>query len=273
MEPSAPQQPAATGGAAANRPGRLPDVNAIGLAAPFRWLGGAWGDMAKAPLPCLLYGAALGLFSYWLVRSLYESNAAFWVLALTCGFVFVAPMLAMGLYEAGRMLEKGEKPTLPRMLFVGGAVRQDVAYLGLALLLIYLMWGRIAQLVYGLSTYRLHRTVADFIAFALNTGEGHNMLISGTIVGGIIAFFTYCLAVVSTPMLLDRNTNVFAAMATSFRAVTKNFIPMLLWALIIVALVALSAATWFAGFVVIFPLLGLASWRAYRDLVAERGAA
>ncbi|MBT9444187.1 MAG: DUF2189 domain-containing protein [Hyphomonadaceae bacterium] len=229
--------------------------------------------MAKAPLPCLLYGAALGLFSYWLVRSLYESNAAFWVLALTCGFVFVAPMLAMGLYEAGRMLEKGEKPTLPRMLFVGGAVRQDVAYLGLALLLIYLMWGRIAQLVYGLSTYRLHRTVADFIAFALNTGEGHNMLISGTIVGGIIAFFTYCLAVVSTPMLLDRNTNVFAAMATSFRAVTKNFIPMLLWALIIVALVALSAATWFAGFVVIFPLLGLASWRAYRDLVAERGAA
>lgn len=258
MEPTAPSY------------ARLPDVNAIGIDAPLRWLGGAWRDMQKALVPCLAYGAALALFSYWLVRSLYDSNAAFWVLALTCGFVFVAPMLAMGLYEAGRMIEKGEKPTLPGMAFVGAALRQDVAYLGLALLLIYLMWGRIAQLVYGLSTYRLHRTVADFIAFALHTKEGHNMLISGTIVGGIIAFFTYCLVVVSTPMLLDRNTNVFAAMATSFRAVTKNFLPMLLWALIIVGLVALAAATWFAGLVVIFPLLGLASWRAYRELVAER---
>lgn len=259
MEPSAPTY------------ARLPDVNAITLAAPFRWLGGAWGDMQKALLPCLAYGAALGLFSYWLVRSLYDSNAAFWVLALTCGFVFVAPMLAMGLYEAGRMIEKGQKPTLPGMVFVGSAVRQDVAYLGLALLLIYLMWGRIAQLVYGLSTYRLHRTVADFVAFALQTKEGHTMLISGAIVGGIIAFFTYCLVVIAAPMLLDRRANVFAAAATSFRAVSKNFLPMALWALVIVALVALAAATWFAGFVVIFPLLGLASWRAYRELVVEPG--
>jgi len=258
MEPTAPSH------------ARLPDVNAVGVAAPFRWLAGAWSDMQKALLPCLAYGAALALFSYWLARSLYETNAAFWVLALTCGFVFVAPMLAMGLYEAGRMIEKGERPTLPGMVFVGAALRQDVAYLGLALLLIYLMWGRIAQLVYGLSTYRLHRTVADFIAFALQTKEGHIMLIAGTLVGAIIAFFTYCLVVVSTPMLLDRSTSVFAAMATSFRAVTKNLAPMLLWALIIVALVALAAATWFAGFVVIFPLLGLASWRAYRELVAER---
>jgi uncharacterized membrane protein len=112
--------------------------------------------------------------------------------------------------------------------------------------------------------------VADFVNFALNTEEGHAMLISGTIVGGVIAFFTYSLVVISAPMLLDRSVNVFAAAATSFRAVAKNFMPLLLWALLIVLLVALSAATWFAGFVVIFPLLGLASWRAYRDLVAVR---
>lgn len=249
--------------------GRLPDVNVVSLAAPFAWLAGALGDMGKALAPCLFYGAALAMISYGLVHSLFEFNAAFWVLALTCGFVFVAPMLAMGLYEAGRMIGSGEKPKLPRMLFVGSAVRLDVAYLGLVLLLIYLLWGRIAQLVYGLSTYRLHRTVDDFIAFALNTREGHAMLVSGTIVGGIIAFFTFSLVVVAAPMLLDRESSVFAAMVTSLRAVARNFLPMLLWALIIVACVALSAATWFAGFIVIFPLLGLASWRAYRALVAQ----
>lgn len=249
--------------------GGLPSVNTISFAAPFQWLAGAWLDMGKALWPCLAYGLALSLFSVWLVGSLIASNAAFWVLALTCGFVFVAPILAMGLYEAGRRVELGQRPTLAQMLFVKGAVRQDVAYLGLALVMIYLLWGRIAQIVYGLSTYRLHHTVQEFIDFAFNTGEGHAMLISGSIVGGIIAFFTYALVVVAAPMLLDQNANVFSAVFTSLRATARNFAPMMLWALIIVALVLAAAATNFLGFVVIFPWLGLASWRAYRALVRE----
>ena len=140
--------------------------------------------------PSLFYGALLAAISFALAKALINSNAAFWALALSCGFVFVAPMLAMGLYEAGRALENNEKPTLLQMLFVRGALRQDVAYLGLALLLIYLLWGRIAQVVYGLSTFRLHTSVDAFIDFALHTSEGHALLITGTIIGGAIAFFT-----------------------------------------------------------------------------------
>lgn len=247
----------------------LPRVRSVGLDAPFRWLAEGWGDMMRVIGPSLFYGALLAAISFVLSKALINSNAAFWALSLSCGFVFVAPMLAMGLYEAGRALEAGEKPTLSQMLFVRGALRQDVAYLGLALLLIYLMWGRIAQIVYGLSTFRLHTSVNAFVDFALNTSEGHSMLIAGTIIGGVIAFFTYCLVVVSAPMLLDQRANVFAATFTSLRAVSQNFAPLLLWAFIITALLIASAATWFIALVVIFPWLGLASWRAYRDLVCE----
>jgi uncharacterized membrane protein len=249
--------------------GGLPAVATIDAGAPFRWLAGAWSDLFKAPLPFLAYGLALSLASIWFCYAIYVTNAAFWVLVLTCGFVFVAPMLAMGLYEAGRLLERGERPTLREMLFVRSALRQDVAYLGLALLLIYLLWGRIAQIVYGLSTYRLHRTVRDFIDFALGTSEGHSMLIAGTIVGGVMAFFTFCLVVVSAPMLLDSKASVFAATFTSLRAATTNFGPMLLWAFIIAALTLSTAVTGFLGLIVVFPWLGLASWRAYRDLAPQ----
>jgi uncharacterized membrane protein len=248
----------------------VPGVKAVGFDAPFRWLAGGWSDMGRIGFASLLYGAIVAGLSFALLTALIASNAAFWVLTLTCGFVFVAPMLAMGLYEAGRSLEAGQTPTLAQMLFVRAAVRQDVFYLGLALVLIYLLWGRIAQVVYGLSTYRLHRTVDEFVSFALNTPEGHTMLISGAIVGGVIAFFTYCLVVVSAPMLLDTRTNMFAATFTSLRASAKNFGPLLLWAFIIAALLLASAATRFLALVIIFPWLGLASWRAYRDLVAER---
>ncbi|WP_204377280.1 DUF2189 domain-containing protein [Methyloceanibacter superfactus] len=211
----------------------------------------------------------MALLSFLLCYALVVSNAAFWVLALTVGFVFIAPMLAMGLYEAGRLIERGEKPTLGRMLYVRPALRQDIAYLGLALVLIYLFWGRIAQIVYGLSTYHLHRTVNDFVTFATSTSDGQSMLLTGSIVGGVIAFFTYCLVVVSAPMLLDQKTNVFAAVATSVRAVIENFWPMVLWAAILGVLTLATAATGFLGLVIVFPWLGLASWHAYRELVPE----
>ena len=229
--------------------------------------GVAGRDLFRAPGPCLAYGLALALISFGLSYAIVVSNGAFWALALTIGFVFVAPMLAMGLYEAGRLIEACEKPTLARMIYVRAAVRQDVFYLGLALALIYLLWGRIAQIVYGLSTYQLHTTVAEFVDYATGTPDGLNMLLVGSIVGAIFAFVTYCLVVVSAPMLLDQRSNIFLATVTSVRAVFANFGPMLLWAVIIAALVLISAATGFLAFIVIFPWLGLATWRAYRDLV------
>ncbi|MEZ6023721.1 MAG: DUF2189 domain-containing protein [Hyphomonadaceae bacterium] len=245
-------------------------MNAISFGAPFRWLALGWRDFMAALLPCLVYGVGVALISFLLWRLLIDSNLGFWALSLSCGFVFIAPMLAMGLYEAGRQLGEGERPRLTQMLVVRAALRPDVFYLGLALVLIYLMWGRIAQIVYGLSTYRLHHTLEEFADFAVNTGEGHTMLISGTIVGGAMAFFTFALTVITAPMLLDQKTNVFEAMFTSLRAVAANFLPLLLWAALITLLLLASAATSWLALAVIFPWLGLASWRAYRDIVTER---
>ncbi len=253
--------------------GDLPAVREIGLGAPFGWLAGAWGDMMRALVPCLFLGLAMAAVSAGMVALLVVTNASFLALVLTCGFVFVAPMLAMGLYEAGRLLERGETPTLKQMVFVRRAASQDLAYLGLFLLLIYLLWGRIAQLVYGLSTWQLHDTVEAFVSFALTTSDGQSMLMTGTLVGGVFALFAYTSVVVAAPMLLDRQTNVFAATVTSFTAVAANPGPMLVWAAMIAGLLILSAATGFIALTVVFPLLGLASWRAYRALVVAPQAA
>lgn len=252
--------------------GGFSSIRTVSADAPFRWLAAGWRDFGAAPFSFMFYGLALGLVSLALCWGIVVTNGAFWVLALTCGFVFLAPMLAMGLYEAGRTIESGGKPSLGQMLFVRDALRQDIAYLGLALLLIYFLWSRFAQIVYGLSTWRLHRTVREFVAFAIGTPEGHAMLIGGSIVGGVMAFFTFCLVVVSAPMLLDLRANVFEAVATSFGAVAQNFAPLVLWAVFIVGFVLIAAATGFLAFTVIFPWLGLASWRAYRDLVEVRAA-
>lgn len=251
----------------------LPPIRTIGLSAPFGWLAGGWSDLMKAPLPLLLYGVAVAAASIALCYGVYVTNGAFWVLALTAGFVIIAPVLAMGPYEAGRRIGLGERPGLGPLLFVRSAFRQDVAYLSLLLVLIYFLWGRIAQIVYGLSTFQAHPDMDSLIAFAIASREGHTMLLTGGVVGGAVAFITYALVVVSAPMLLDPAANVFAAVATSVRAVNANFFPLLLWAVIITLLLLISAATGFLALVIVFPWLGLASWRACQALVGTGPAA
>jgi len=251
----------------------LPAIRTIGPAAPFGWLAGGWSDLWKAPGPLLFYGLAVAAASFALCYGVYATNGAFWVLVLTAGFVIIAPILAMGPYEAGRRLARGERPGLGQILFVRAAFRQDVAYLSLLLVLIYFLWGRVAQIVYGLSTFQVHRDAASLVDFALGSREGHGMLMVGAVTGGALAFMTYALVVVSAPMLLNPNANVFAAVATSVRAVNAQFLPLLLWAVVITVLLLASAATGFAALVVVFPWLGLASWRACQALVAAEDGA
>jgi len=248
----------------------LPAIRTISLSAPFGWLAGGWRDLTKAPASLLLYGLGVAGVSFALCYGVYATSGAFWVMVLTIGFVMVAPLLAMGPYEAGRRIELGERPGLGQILFVRSAFRQDVAYLSLLIVLIYFLWGRIAQIVYGLSTYQIHRDVDSLVAFAIGSSEGRTMLLTGTVTGGVLAIVAFALVVVSAPMLLNPHANVFAAVATSVRAVNANFFPLLLWAVIITALLLLSAATGFLALIVIFPWLGLASWRAYRSLVDDR---
>jgi uncharacterized membrane protein len=248
----------------------LPAIRTISLSAPFGWLAEGWRDLTKAPASLLPYGLGVAGVSFAVCYGIYATSGAFWVIVLTIGFVMIAPILAMGPYEAGRRIELGERPGLGQILFVRSAFRQDVAYLSLLLVMLYFLWGRIAQIVYGLSTYQIHRDVDSLVAFAVGSSEGRSMMLTGTVTGGVLAFVTFALVVVSAPMLLNPHANVFAAVATSVRAVNANYFPQLLWAEIITALLLQSAATGFLALIVIFPWLGLASWRAYRSLVEER---
>lgn len=250
-----------------SEPFRLPDVATISISAPLKWIAGAWQDYLRAPLPFIIYGIALSALSAMIAWALVFSGAFAWVFVLAGGFFLVAPILAMGLYEGGRMLEDGHTPGLTDIVFVRSAVKLDIAYLGLALFLIYLFWTRIAQIVYALSTPVMHKAPAEFLTFMLTTPEGLTMTLTGSIIGGVVAFMAFALAVVSAPMMLGGKTDVFIATITSVRCVTKNFVPMLFWAVLIAVLTAIGIATAFFGLIIVFPLIGLATWRAYRELV------
>ena len=88
----------------------------------------------------------------------------------------------------------------------------------------------------------------------------------GTAVGAIFASVAFGISAIAVPMLLDRKVDVITTVSASVRAVNLNRPAMILWAVLIAGLIAMGFAALFAGLAIAFPLIGYATWHAYREL-------
>jgi uncharacterized membrane protein len=236
------------------------------LDAPWRWLGAGLRDLARAPHLSLGYGILViggGAGIVWLLwRSGYAS-----VIPVAFGlFAIFGPLLAVGLYEMSRRIEAGEPPRLFPVKFAGPRSPLQLAFIGFFLMFAALVWVRVAMLLYALFTNGNYMPLDDFLGFAISTAPGLSMIAVGAVVGGIIAFAIYLLTVVSVPMLMNERTDAFTAVAVGLKAWKKSPGAMLLWAWLIAVITAAGVAAFFVGLAVAFPLLGHATWHAYRDI-------
>ena len=68
-------------------------------------------------------------------------------------------------------------------------------------------------------------------------------------------------------MLLDRRVDLTEAVTTSAVAVILNAKTMALWAALVVLFTAAGLATAYVGLALTLPLIGHASWHAYRAVI------
>ena len=224
--------------------------------APWRWLGKGWADCRRAPGLSLLFGVIIALVSlgvsvlaWWLGR--------FALLAtLLSGFVFIAPLLAVGLYCVSRQLEAGKTPRLRDSFDLARRVVGQAGVFAIAQFVILLLWSRAGMMVSALVTIEPGntRTLVEF-------------LLVGSAIGSVFATFTYATAVLSLPMIADRDVDMITACISSVNAVLRNKFTLGCWALVLALLTALGFATAFVGLVVIMPWLAYACWHAYRDVL------
>jgi len=245
-------------------------VRKVGGEAPWDWLTAGWYDLWRAPTVGFAYGAVFAAVSFILVYGLFLSGLGALILPLTGGFLLVGPLLAVGLYDVSRRLEADETITVRSVVFAGLNARGQLAFLGVLLLIIYFFWVQLAFLLLMLFMGTKPVPPAhEFIPALLFTKEGLGLLVVGTATGAILAAIVFALSAISVPMLYHRKIDVITGIATSVRAVLKNPAPMALWGVIIVALVAFGIATQFIGLILTLPLLGHATWHAYRDVIAD----
>ncbi|MEM8744523.1 MAG: DUF2189 domain-containing protein, partial [Pseudomonadota bacterium] len=173
----------------------------------------------------------------------------------------------VGLYETSRRLEEGKPVKLSDMVRFGIRSPGQLAFMGVFLMIIYFIWMDLAFLLFMLFLGPKSFQLDAIVPTLLFTPNGLGLLIVGTLVGAVLALLVFAVTAVSIPLLMRRKVDAVTAAVTSFQAVALNPAPMLLWGVLIVAMMAVAFATLFVGMIIIFPLIGHATWHAYRSLV------
>jgi uncharacterized membrane protein len=238
----------------------------------FEWLGAGWEDLKTNPLPSLVYGLIVFAVSLLVVWTLFRFQLDYILFPALSGFMVIGPLVATGLYEKSRRLEEGRATTLSEMLFVRAESGYQGFFLGIIMVGLLLLWMRAAVILYALYFGLTPFPGFDHITGMLfTTVTGWSLIIVGSLVGGLFAAFAFAVSVFAVPMLLEEDIDALTAMGISLALVWNNLAVMIAWGAIVAALFALSVVTGFAGLILIFPLLGHATWHAYRAIRTSRG--
>jgi uncharacterized membrane protein len=242
----------------------------VNNSAPFDWVKKGIHDVKTAPLPSLLYGLLFALIG--LLLLFLASNNPIWSASIISAFFLVGPFLAVGLYHISQQIEAGDKPCLLDSLSAIGKNAKQLGLFVVVLGFIIMIWMRIAALVAGIYFDNID-LIAKGWSVLLDSSQSVEFLLFFTVFGFLIANLAYSISVVAIPMIIHRQVDVLTAIITSLRAVIKNPIPLLIWAILIVVFIHLGFFALFIGVAVSFPIIGHASWHAYRDLVIDNKVA
>jgi uncharacterized membrane protein len=253
----------------------LPRARSITLLQPLQWLALGWRDMARCGWVSFAHALVMALLG-WAILLL--AHDKFWLLAgAFSGFLVIAPVLATSLYALSRALERGEKANLTLVLRVWTSWQQSHAnkwgndywalvQFGSLLALAALGWMLTSAAFVTLFTPTPVNSPLEFVRHVMLANEGFVFeLWLG--LGGLLAAPMFASSAVAIPLLLDRRLTLLQAVLTSWRTVLENPAPMAFWAFVIMGFTLLGFASLLVGLIVIMPMLGHASWHAYRDLV------
>lgn len=242
----------------------------FGPSRPFIWLKKGLQDTLTNPSSSLLYGFFIFLISIVVIGGLSYLKMDYILLPALSGFMVVGPAIAAGLYQKSRKLGLGQSITLKDMIISRAQSPGQILFVGVILMLVMMLWLRAAFLLYALFFGMVPFTGFDQMFEALfSTQRGLGLLAVGGLVGGLFAAFSFAISAFSIPMLLNEKKDGFSAMALSMAMAWSNKGVAIVWGMIVMVSFAFCILTGFIAMVIVFPVLGHATWHAYLDMRGE----
>jgi len=232
------------------------------------WLRRGWQDFKHDSMEAsLLYGVFVTLVSILIVTALFVFHIDYVLFPALAAFLIFGPALAFGLYEKSRLLETQDRVGIVPMLKARARSQGQIAFIGLVMILLIALWVRSGVLLYAMFFgLREFPGFGKLLGILLTEGSGWLLILSGSVFGGLFAAAALALSTFAVPMLLQEETDAFSAMGSSMALAWNNVVVLLSWGAIVAGLFVISILTGFLGLIIIFPVLGHATWHAYRDI-------
>jgi uncharacterized membrane protein len=245
----------------------LPAVAHVDALRPIRWLRAGWEDFRSNPGPSLAHGILLVAIAS--VVLFWSSTHIDLTAAAVSGLLLVGPVFAAAFYELSRLRERGVSPA-SFDASLNGALRNGKAlvHLGVILAVLVIVWALLSRLLFARAFGGDLPSISATSWQSIFDWRYAGFVISYVGTGGVLAVVAFVVAAVSAPAIFDRRLDTATAVFTSIKAVGENPLAMGVWAVLIVLGVAVGVGTFLIGLVVILPVLGHATWHAYRDLLA-----
>jgi uncharacterized membrane protein len=250
-------------------------VRTIGVLKPLEWLSLAWKDISRLRWLSLLHGLVLTLAGGLIVAI---AHHRFWLLAgALSGFLVIAPVLATSLYALSRALERKEDTGFQVILKTWlnwqnshfnkwGNDYWCMVQFGALLSLAATGWVLTSAALITLISPIPIESPVDFLHHVVLAPSGW-LFEWWLALGGVLAAPMFASSVVTMPLLLDRRVSLLQAVVISWAVVIKNPVPMAVWAGLIMGFTLLGLGSLLLGLVWVVPMLGHASWHAYRELI------
>jgi uncharacterized membrane protein len=241
------------------------EIRHVSVRQPLEWLSRGWDDVKQIGKPGLAHGALIAILGA--VLLMLGSTHLYLTAAAVTGYLLVGPVMTTGLCELARRREARERLGFDESLQALTRNPEGLMHFAGVLALIALLWFVFSAVVLETA----FKTSVPSLAVALWGGSGPvsiEQVLGYVGCGAVLAAVVFSVSVVAVPLMIDRHASATDAIRASVRATLANLPAMLVWSFLIVAVTAIGFITLLVGMVIVAPLLGYATWHAYRDLVA-----
>src|SRR5512145_2196538 len=165
-----------------------PAVTQVPLGRPFAWLLLGWHDFTRTWPAGLLHGA-LVTAGTWIILGI---TLQYWYLlpGAFSGFLLVGPILATGLYELSRRLERGERAGIAEAVAAWRRGTRPLVWLGLILMLAGTAWVLVSAVLFALFVQAPITSLRDVLHYVV-LSEGSNLFPVWITLGGLGAALVF----------------------------------------------------------------------------------
>lgn len=243
-------------------------VNKINGADVFEWLAKGWVDTKRTWRVSVTYATLFLMLGLFVSFGFHLLGLPYLILPSLTGFLLIGPAVAIGFYEGSRRIQAGESFSLSDAIFAFRRNTWSIMAMGIAQVFFFMIWIRLSFTLFAIAFPGIMPEWDVILTRALSM-EGVHFAVMVTGLGSIFAGITFFTGAFSLPLMVDRKTVLIPALITSAFAVQQNLKPMVLWAGLIAGLMFLGLITGI-GLIIIFPLIGHATWHAYQRVLGSQ---